>query len=64
MFSCERGMDLSSENLCNQKKLSTTPSDVMLSFYFAAFCVFFEVKSARALLTFLCRNSALFFIRV
>jgi hypothetical protein len=40
MSSCELGMDLSSENRCNQEKPSITSNGVMLGFFFVVFCVF------------------------
>jgi len=40
MSSCELGMDLSSENRCNQEKPSITSNGVMLGFFFVVFRVF------------------------
>ena len=40
MSSCELGMDLSSENRCNQEKPSIMSNGVMLGFFFVVFRVF------------------------
>ena len=55
MSSCERGMDLSAENRCNEEKPSITSNGAMLGFFLLRFGAFFEDKTVYVLFVFLCR---------
>ena len=55
MPSCERGMDLSAENRCNEEKPSITSNGAMLGFFLLRLEAFFEDNPSCVPFVFLCR---------